>query len=305
MDILRNNATEKEIAQWQHSNPMDYLKAIDLITTAQNRDEVFRNIFDIAKWYIPNRLYKYYSLSNRPNDEDVRLNEEKFTTLANRKIFTAPPYEMNDPFDGKGFYYNPSKIIAAARNQELSEMPFDFAKMVRFSSFTGAGKGSLPMWAHYANNHRGYCVGYNMTEGNNQLKGTTFPVQYLDHRVDITDVMVSQIEAIAQRAEEAIARDEKKVVIDDLTIVYIPLLLENVKDSFWAYEQEFRCTIAESESSGPYVEAIPDEIIVGLNCSPEHQSRLVDIGCGLGIPVWKMTFDEQSPNYALVPIPLT
>lgn len=300
--MLRDDATKEEIEQWQHENPMDYLKAVDLITTASNRDEVFRAIYDIANWYIPDRLHKYYSLAEESTENEARLNEAKFQTLAAKKIFTAPPSAMNDPFDGRGFYYRTDEVIAAMRNPDLTEVSFDFSSMVRFSSLTGAGSGSLPMWAHYANNHRGYCVGYNMKEGNNQLRGTTFPVQYLDHRVDITDIMVRQMQAITKRAEECIARGEKRVSIDDLTLIYIPLLLENMKDSFWSYEQEFRCSIGEGGPSVPYVNAVPDEIFVGLNCAAEHQDRLVEIGTNMAIPVWKMTYEEQSPGYELKPI---
>lgn len=46
----------------------------------------------------------------------------------------------------------------------------------------------MPMWAHYANNHAGFCVSYDMKE-NKQLSGCTFPVQYTNQRIDITSLM--------------------------------------------------------------------------------------------------------------------
>ena len=44
---------------------------------------------------------------------------------------------------------------------------------------------SLLMWAHYANNHCGMCVEYNLLEINRQLSFTPVPVIYSDERVCI------------------------------------------------------------------------------------------------------------------------
>lgn len=50
-------------------------------------------------------LFKYYSLS----DDEV-LNRKKFQTLSEGKIFMSEVKDFNDPFDGKGFYYNPKEL---------------------------------------------------------------------------------------------------------------------------------------------------------------------------------------------------
>ena len=43
----------------------------------------------------------------------------------------------------------------------------------------------MTMWAHYSNNHQGLCVSYDMTVKENiLLKGCTFPIQYVDKRID-------------------------------------------------------------------------------------------------------------------------
>ena len=39
---------------------------------------------------------------------------------------------------------------------------------------------SMPMWAHYSNNHRGFCVAYDMKDDANiALSGCTFPIHTL------------------------------------------------------------------------------------------------------------------------------
>lgn len=40
----------------------------------------------------------------------------------------------------------------------------DFTSFVRGTCFTLNGVQSMPMWAHYANNHKGFCVSYNVKE---------------------------------------------------------------------------------------------------------------------------------------------
>lgn len=41
------------IEKWRIENPMDYLKAMFLINTSSNKSEVFRNIYQVTRLYIP------------------------------------------------------------------------------------------------------------------------------------------------------------------------------------------------------------------------------------------------------------
>jgi hypothetical protein len=55
----------------------------------------------------------------------------------------------------------------------------------------------MPMWAHYSNNHKGYCIAYDMNDNYNMsLKSCMLPVQYVNKRIDITEVMKKQVESM-------------------------------------------------------------------------------------------------------------
>ena len=98
--------------KWHLSHPMDYFGALYMLMTMPKKAPQFPTIittamvFDIiccaTRLHIPDYLYKYYSLN-----DDKKLNEDKFQTLNNQKIFMSDIKEFNDPFDGKAFYYRP------------------------------------------------------------------------------------------------------------------------------------------------------------------------------------------------------
>ena len=91
-----------DLEQWRKDYPMDYLKAIYILNTANNsivQAEFFKAIWSVAQMHIPNVLYKYFSLS-----DDKKLNKKKFKTLADKKIFMSDIKDFNDPYDSKCFF---------------------------------------------------------------------------------------------------------------------------------------------------------------------------------------------------------
>lgn len=89
-----------DIEKWRVDNPMDYLKAIFLINTSLNKNEVFKDIYKVTRQYIPDILFKYYSLT-----DNIALNEQKLHTLEQKKIFMSDARYSNDPFDNKAYFY--------------------------------------------------------------------------------------------------------------------------------------------------------------------------------------------------------
>ena len=47
--------------------------------------------------------------------------------------------------------------------------------------------------------------------------------------------------------------------------------------------------------------AVPTAIYIGLKCSEENSKKLLEIGKSIGAKVYKMTFDEHSSEYNLIP----
>ncbi len=87
---------------------------------------------------------------------------------------------------------------------------------------------SLLMWSHYANNHRGMCVEYELMEINKQLQFTPVPVVYSNQRACFGTLDM-----------ETAGNDATKALIHSLTS----------KSNDWSYEKEWRI-IREKEACG-------------------------------------------------------
>ena len=161
-----------DIEKWRKKYPMDYFKAIYLINNAEDRDEAFNEIYGITRFHIPDTLFKYYSLT-----DDDKLNLEKMKTLEQKQIFMSDVKHLNDPFDNKAYFYNSEALKKYERLKKCGgKLIDDFSSFNKVTSLTSNNVNSMPMWAHYANNHKGFCVSYDM-KSNIRLSGNTFPVQ--------------------------------------------------------------------------------------------------------------------------------
>lgn len=78
---------------------------------------------------------------------------------------------------------------------------------------------SLLMWAHYANNHRGMCVEYELMEINKQLGFSPVPVIYSDRKVKFNSIN-----------QDAVETDTTRNFIESLTS----------KSPEWSFEKEWR-----------------------------------------------------------------
>lgn len=283
-----------DIVKWRKEMPMDYLKAMYIINTASNKDFVFQQIYRVTRLYIPNVLYKFFSLTN-----DKVLNEKKLETLRQRKIFMADVRSLNDPFDGKAYFYDASQLKKFERlAPHDGKLIDDFTAFIKVTSLTENDVNSMPMWAHYSNNHAGFCVSYDM-ESNVELSCCTFPVQYCNQRIDVTSFMEQQAKMLSDEIDRQSAMGNKQILINDLSMIYMSSLLCNLKHDSWSYEREFRCTTSSLAKGMPYISANPKEIFIGMNCSPEHAKQLTEIATTLNIPIHRMVFDEYSSQFGL------
>lgn len=283
-----------DIAKWRCENPMDYLKALFLINTGVNKDEIFKTIYRITRFYIPDTLFKYFSLT-----DNIALNEQKLETLRQAKVFMSDAKYLNDPFDTKAYFYRSDELKKYEKLiKNDGKLIDDFSSYIKVSALTSNDVNSMPMWAHYANNHMGFCVSYDM-KSNVQLSGCTFPVQYTDQRIDITSFMDQQVQKMIHEIETQSAVGKKGIHYDDLSLVYLMSFFCNIKHLSWNYENEFRCTTGAIANGMPYVPAIPKEVYIGMNCVPTYSNTIINIASELQIPAYRMMFDEMSTEFDL------
>lgn len=283
-----------DLDKWREDNPMDYLTAIRLINQNPNNYDIQREIYKITRLHIPDKVYKYFSLG-----EDEELNKTKLNTIRDKKVYLAQLSDMNDPFEGKAFFYDNKKLCKYERLAHCDgRLIDDFSDYSRITSFTGESVNSMPMWAHYASNHSGFCVEYD-TNKNVHLRSCLFPVQYTDKRIDITNIMDAVAKDLCESIEKNIRNNIKQTKTSNLILVWIGIYYSCIKHKSWSYEKEIRCLVGKNDPKSPYIEAIPSAIYIGMNCNELKKKELFDIAYELDIPLYQMVFDDKNFKYEL------
>ena len=247
-------------------------------------------------------MYKYYS--------DSLLNLD---ALKSNKMWYSAPCNFNDVFDCdvmvdedqlfKSIQAYPGvqgvrpgspmwkqmKSQAKGSARGMREM---FSKMRSQMGITCLSEldDSLLMWAHYANNHRGMCVEYELMEINRQLNFTPIPVIYSEDRACIRSLNL-----------DTVGRDTTKVFLESLT----------TKSSEWSYEKEWRIIRDDSacgdrwnaEKKGALLDMIrPTSVILGCMAKQEFSDTVQEFCKNNQINLYKM---ERDPKvYRLIKVPI-
>ena len=287
-----NNPTN--IREIDYEIILSFFEYLCSVASYEKAGEVLRHFKNL---YIPHRLYKFYSLYE--NEEEV--NEKKIKTLRNGKAYLSRHEKLNDPFEARGYYFDKEKIKPLRILRDSYERIIDIPRNILVqSSFTSNDQNTSSMWAHYSNNYKGYCVAYNMDIIENlSLKNSIFKVQYVDHKINITDHMNSFFE----RAEKYLAECEKKglknIDVEDISLLDELALLINVKHKSWEYENEFKC-LCDDRSFGEYIQAIPETMYIGMNCKENYKKELILAASELNIPAYVMKPDYFSSEFELI-----
>jgi hypothetical protein len=103
----------------------------------------------------PRSLFKFRSF----DQSSIKL-------LKNRELWFARPDSLNDPFE---FSFKPEALYAgydefnrldAETKEQVIKSDLDMFNLMGVCSFSRARKNQL-MWAHYADEHKGFCIGFN------------------------------------------------------------------------------------------------------------------------------------------------
>lgn len=300
MDELKDVKVDDDWKRDLHS------KIIIAISGAtQEKSDVLSQIGYYYKCYAPASIFKYYP------DKLERLADIK----AN-KMWYAAPCTFNDVFDcdlsvdEKRIFESalsmcPDKRGIRAGSPIWKELRGIIRKEIgSFRSMwetlrtqTGISclsesEKSLLMWAHYANNHRGMCVEYDLPEINRQLQFTAIPVIYSDSRICFRSINT-----------DSINQDTHTAFIESLSS----------KSPEWSYEKEWRIIRDKAAcgdkwddtKKGALLDMIPPTSIT-LGCQAEESfEREVLMYCQENqIRLYKMEKDESLYQLKRKPIQL-
>ncbi|GAB6108269.1 DUF2971 domain-containing protein [Fusibacter bizertensis] len=257
---------------------------------------------------VPKTLYKYVSLSHddcieyKSNcSKTIRLNNSKLENLEKSAIWMSRLDSLNDPFEHKAMYLNTERLKKHNfPDEEIANIKIlmnEMRKSYLISSFTTEVVNNMPMWAHYANNHQGYCIELEVLNGD-----LVFPVSYEVARIPVATTITRLISKM-----KMIENGEIKETDEDFRF-YVTMFLHSaaLKHKSWEYENEYRVLLPYKfqNDSGMIIPLKSQglkirSIFIGTDCSSDNESKLRIIANKLKIPIYKMYLSEEGKNFEL------
>ena len=224
-------------------------------------------------------------------------------TVFNNKLWVQAPTYFNDPFDCEIVLYQDyikQNCISSLQSKEgfmsgsamwnelnriIDEELTLFQKTLEESrnqlgvACFSEQDDSILMWSHYADNHRGFCVEYNMLEAVQTIQYTFVPVLYSNKKKLVDNVNLLEPDIFAKQ----------------VTIYSIDSLFRKAKD--WEYEKEWRiirdeaaCGLAWNKNkNGALIDFIkPQSIILGCMIDNNSERKIQKLCRERNIPLFKM-----------------
>lgn len=278
-----------------NSNTMDIKKYFDKLNISLEEAIDYKNKF------IPKILYKYVSLLDDRYVAYYKKNKKRLNSLRDNMLWLSNYKKFNDLFELKMLTIDRERLKGTGWNSEEIEKYLEyFRNATLISCFSSDIDNNMPMWAHYANNHKGYCVKYSVL--NPQL---IFPVMYEPVRsksaVIVANIIKEIMEAYINKLEKPSEGFYK----------YFGFLYSSFtcKHNMWKDEKEYRLLYINSNLNNQEGKLINltevglkvDAIYIGYNCDEIYKTQLIEIAKSIGCDLLKMTFDEYSEEFKLVP----
>ncbi len=218
---------------------------------------------------IPSKLIKFIWLDESEKDE------KKFLSLQREEIWFAQKDLLNDPYEYKGILLDRKKLSEAGYSPDVIEKYqtlFDFSDY-GITCLSSNNMDYLPMWAYYTNNHRGFCVEYEVIK-----KDCIHEVLYEPERIKVASLILQSGDAIISGQVEK-------------ANFYSNLFLQNlfIKAKSWEHEKEYRIVYPLDENSKGMNVPIhrlgmrTSRIVAGINCSEDNKKKLNEISNSLGL----------------------
>jgi hypothetical protein len=149
------------------------------------------------------------------------------------------------------------------------------------------------MWTHYADQHKGFCMGFERSEGS-LLKDEahTKPVQYFDDypKLEINALEISWSISVGNGT----VSDSVEVDINESHLQAV--IYSKAKN--WEYEREWRVLVSEGGKPSPFAGPLR-KIIFGLRCQPDSKQRIREALDGTEGPVHFAEIEYTKGSFAL------
>jgi len=214
----------------------------------------------------PSRLFRYRPIT------DLNLTRE-LKAISEGYVFCPSYKEMNDPMEGA---HAESAMLQKAKSYAVTVAQVTEAKgELGIASFSESNL-SEPMWAHYANEFRGVCIGYNFKKLLNELPNDDVFVRMSYN--EKAPVLFNDQKSAGQRAR----------------------MVLSTKAVRWGAEREWRL-IRPRRGEAEYnsINCVSG-IYLGSRISPEHRAAIKKVAHQLSVPLWAMEIDQYAISFKRV-----
>lgn len=146
--------------------------------------------------------------------------------------------------------------------ENLIKIADEFYRVCSFSEIMD----SKLMWSHYADQHKGFCIGYNFKEIDDDLRELMVPIIYCDNLLDST--------------KSIFGTTNNSLIMNGISR----------KSVDWNYEREWRILITpkNKEKCQPQKVPVPKTVYLGSRISQENKMKIVEIAKSKHIDVYQM-----------------
>lgn len=255
---------------------------------------------------LPEYLYKFYPLGRSEKDNSYRLE-----TIKNNQIWFSKHTKFNDPFElasldidkkdldnyFKQYDENEREEGEQTLLSDYKDILDDLKRQMKIACFCRTNETNLPLWAHYANNHEGFCIKYKVLKNEKEKVKLIRKVKYNNTYEKSLKLTIDGIVAfVVQEGHSEFQKAEKEKYME--VIKY----LASFKSISWSYEDEYRIFYfsnkVDSISAGipkgcDEIGLEPIEIYIGMNCKSKYIELLKEIANNLGLKLFKMKVSDN------------
>ena len=239
------------------------------------------------------RMRLYHFINKKYGLESLNLNRLKIAQID----------QLNDPFELLGV-----ELSNPVYRDLIYWLKHGFSKDFGLLCFS-ASYHSPALWAHYADNHKGFCLGFDFEAKNCKkvhYRETRLSIdEFMDNQLHRSDVISAEIiNEIEQLINQGQTVESQKILDFVATHSYADTLADDegrdfmmrivsTKFSHWSYEEEYRFFVELNSCTGynglyffDYCdEMMLQQIIVGLNSSVSRSEieQLLNDTCGVDI----------------------
>jgi hypothetical protein len=180
------------------------------------------------------------------------LNEYTMDIIVSDNIYYPKPARFNDPFDTKCFFRNTSEIVNSSRGKEifgdddiaafrknnrLNDIQAFQSELAKFGVLSlAASPQNTLMWSHYANDHKGICIGFERSPEN--ILGKKLNTSKVDYRKSYPSLSLKIFSD-----KELLNKSQHRVL--------------HTKSMQWEYEDEWRVIVPDGDKAYP----VPGKIV--------------------------------------------